>query len=353
MLEEFLSTRLDNKAKLTESYLVGNRLVKFLSRVLPTHKDYFSNNIELAKLRYQSQSQLVELMQYLEELALIIDEEEYQVFVRENQKLSALSREEKYPDSSDEVFCCEEGPSLVAKAPSNSKKDSETRQFSRLRFSRTKESKSLDLAFSHQTASQTQETAFYSPQVPPREFAQNRNLEAEWPPSFPNDFLEDGAWDFEFSRVDLEDAPEWPSRRQPQISSWVDQNFPGERTESFSSAEHATEKTVLAPGKTPSLMERDHSPKSLLELPEWNFDDDDTAKLQFDYEDPTFTSATMLGSVEGYLQPFDAAERPPPSEDGFSEGEEEVASLTGSLTPVRRRRRSLRHFKGCVRCLLE
>ena len=356
MLEQFLSTTLDDKEKLTEAYLVGTRLVKFVSRVLPTHKDYFSNNIELANLRSQSQSQLVELLQYLEELALIIDEEEYQVFVREDQKLNALSGEKNYPDSSDKVFRGEEGPSLVAKAPSNSKQDSEMPQLSRLRIIQTQESNSWDLAFSRQIASQTQETAFSSPQNAPRKFAQNRKLEAEWPPPFPNDLQENTAWAPEHSRGDFEDALEWPSRQRPRISSWSDQNFAGKRKDSFSSAEQATEKTVLTRplGKPPSFIEREHSPKSLLDLPEWNIDDDVSAsKLQFDYEDPTTISATRLGSVEGYLEPFDAAERPPPSEDGISEGEEEVASLTGSLTPVRRRRRSLRSLKGCVRYLLE
>ena len=56
---------------------MGNRLVKFLSVVLPTHSDYFSNDANLAALRNRSQAQLVELLQYMEELAMLIDEIEY------------------------------------------------------------------------------------------------------------------------------------------------------------------------------------------------------------------------------------------------------------------------------------
>ena len=56
---------------------MGNRLVKFLSVVLPTHSDYFSIDANLAALRNRSQAQLVELLQYMEELAMLIDEIEY------------------------------------------------------------------------------------------------------------------------------------------------------------------------------------------------------------------------------------------------------------------------------------
>jgi len=60
---------------------VGNRLVKFLSIVLPTHYEYFSNNVKLQALRKRSQGQLVELLQYLEEVAVVIDELEYNKYI--------------------------------------------------------------------------------------------------------------------------------------------------------------------------------------------------------------------------------------------------------------------------------
>lgn len=66
---------------LAESYLVGNRLVKFLSIVLPTHPEYFSNAPNLQALRKRSQGQLVELLQYLEEVAIVIDELEYNRYI--------------------------------------------------------------------------------------------------------------------------------------------------------------------------------------------------------------------------------------------------------------------------------
>ena len=77
VLDQFLATSINESSELTESYLVGNRLVKFLSVVLPTHQDYFSTDGNLAALRNRSQAQLVELLQYMEELAMLIDEIEY------------------------------------------------------------------------------------------------------------------------------------------------------------------------------------------------------------------------------------------------------------------------------------
>ena len=74
VLDQFLSTSIDECSELTESYLIGNRLIKFLSTVLPTHKDYFNPNCAAA--RSNSQGQLVQLLQYMEQLALIIDEGE-------------------------------------------------------------------------------------------------------------------------------------------------------------------------------------------------------------------------------------------------------------------------------------
>lgn len=64
-----------------ESYLVGNRLFKFLSVVLPTHGEYFSGDPTLAALRSRSQSQLIVLLEYMEELELMIDEMEYNKYI--------------------------------------------------------------------------------------------------------------------------------------------------------------------------------------------------------------------------------------------------------------------------------
>lgn len=72
---------MDETADLTESYLIGNRLVKFLSTVLPTHDQYFSEDPKLVQMKNKSQSQLVELLQYLEQLARIIDEDELNRYI--------------------------------------------------------------------------------------------------------------------------------------------------------------------------------------------------------------------------------------------------------------------------------
>lgn len=64
-----------------ECYIVGNRLFKFLSVVLPTHRQYFSTDPRLEKLRNCSESQLMELLEYMEELELMIDEMEYNRYI--------------------------------------------------------------------------------------------------------------------------------------------------------------------------------------------------------------------------------------------------------------------------------
>jgi len=78
VLEQFLATSIrrgtTDAVELFEPYLVGNRLVKFLSMVLPTHPAYFDGS---PGLRLQSQEQLVKLLEYLEQLSQIIDELEY------------------------------------------------------------------------------------------------------------------------------------------------------------------------------------------------------------------------------------------------------------------------------------
>lgn len=81
---------------MNESYLVCHRLVKFLSVALPNHPEYFSSDPELVQLRSDSQAQLVDLLQYQEELSLLIDEMQYNIFVLQDKYiLQDLEAEEK------------------------------------------------------------------------------------------------------------------------------------------------------------------------------------------------------------------------------------------------------------------
>ena len=61
--------------------MVGNRLCRFLSNVLPTHPDYWSSDPEIVSNRSKSHSQLVELMYFVKQLAVMIDEEEHQSYI--------------------------------------------------------------------------------------------------------------------------------------------------------------------------------------------------------------------------------------------------------------------------------
>lgn len=81
VLEQFLSSNIAERNDLIESYLVGNRLFKFLSVVLPTHHQYFSSNPKLEELRYRSEKQFMDLLECMEELELMIDEMEYNRYI--------------------------------------------------------------------------------------------------------------------------------------------------------------------------------------------------------------------------------------------------------------------------------
>jgi hypothetical protein len=79
---QFLNHPADTKEEFIEAYLVGRRLCKFLSKVLPTHQDYFVETAELNRLRTNSQAQLAELLPYLDQLERVIDEDEHQQYIR-------------------------------------------------------------------------------------------------------------------------------------------------------------------------------------------------------------------------------------------------------------------------------
>jgi len=81
VLDQFLQHPIDSKEDLVEAYLVGNRLCRFLSNVLPTHPDYWSSDPEIVSNRSKSHSQLVELMYFVKRLAVMIDEEEHQSYI--------------------------------------------------------------------------------------------------------------------------------------------------------------------------------------------------------------------------------------------------------------------------------
>ena len=368
---------------------MGNRLVKFVSRVLPTHKHYFSNNPKRIALRCQSQSQLVQLLQYLEELALIIDEEEYQNF---NQERNMLSGEEaqSYDDSSDEVSSFgdngrsfeetfAEGPSFAAsdsapgvtyeshdfQAFEEAKSQDEPAQpsLSRIRLLQNQESKSWDQAFFNQIAPQIPE---FEPSQSKTQnfFPEDATSDLEF--SFPSDFhtapngerqeagghldtsTSSQSFTVEFSNtVDFTSSVAWPEQYPSNV--WTHQDQRQGPDSSFSDCPERyrlPQKMTLRPKALyGSQVDREYSPKSVLELPEF--------MPESKVIDEHFNSSTMVpsGSVDVCLQRVDM-ERPSPSDDCLSalSGEEEELSLTGA--PMRRRRRTV-HFKGCVRCLLE
>jgi hypothetical protein len=79
VLEQFLHHPIDSREEILESYMVGNRLAKFLGSILPTHRQYFSKDLEEARTR--SQDQLVMVLKYLDQIALLIDKQEHQDYI--------------------------------------------------------------------------------------------------------------------------------------------------------------------------------------------------------------------------------------------------------------------------------
>lgn len=80
VLEQFLEHAVDSREELIEAYLLGSRLVHFLDRILPTHPAY--NDATRAERRRQSQQQLQDLNKYLEQVAQLLDREEYALYVQ-------------------------------------------------------------------------------------------------------------------------------------------------------------------------------------------------------------------------------------------------------------------------------
>jgi hypothetical protein len=79
VLDQFVNHPIANRAELEKAYLLGTRLVKFLSNVLPTHPDYMLGATALE--RDQSHEQLLQLIQFLDQMARIIDEQEHSAYI--------------------------------------------------------------------------------------------------------------------------------------------------------------------------------------------------------------------------------------------------------------------------------
>ncbi|GKY99159.1 hypothetical protein MPSEU_000871400 [Mayamaea pseudoterrestris] len=80
VLEQFLEHAVDSRDELIEAYLIGSRLRHFLAKVLPTHPHY--HNVQYSLLRNKSQSQLDDLLMYLEQVAQLLDREQHNLYVQ-------------------------------------------------------------------------------------------------------------------------------------------------------------------------------------------------------------------------------------------------------------------------------
>lgn len=81
-MDQFLNHPIDSENELIEAYTVGHRLVKFLSSILPTHDDYFSEDIDEAEARSRSIEQLDAVLKYLDQIAILIDKQAHEDYIR-------------------------------------------------------------------------------------------------------------------------------------------------------------------------------------------------------------------------------------------------------------------------------
>ena len=82
MLDQFLHHPIDTRDDLLEAYMVGQRLVKFLSVILPTHLEYSTHtDIRAKAARERSLEQLAVVTKYIDQIALLIDKQEHEDYI--------------------------------------------------------------------------------------------------------------------------------------------------------------------------------------------------------------------------------------------------------------------------------
>jgi hypothetical protein len=115
-LDQFLHHPIDTRDELLEAYMVGNRLVKFLSTILPTHGDYYTQeDVTAIEARERSQGQVSVVAKYLDQIALLIDKQEHEDYIssvlcqhqeEKTNKIASLSDQQRehmyYSDDTDD-----------------------------------------------------------------------------------------------------------------------------------------------------------------------------------------------------------------------------------------------------------
>lgn len=82
VLDQFLHHPIDTRDDLLEAYMVGQRLVKFLSIILPTHLEYSNHtDIRAKAARERSLEQLAVVTKYIDQIALLIDKQEHEDYI--------------------------------------------------------------------------------------------------------------------------------------------------------------------------------------------------------------------------------------------------------------------------------
>jgi hypothetical protein len=78
VLNQFLYHPIDSRDELIGAYILGNRLVNFLSTILPSHGEYYTPcDVAAIDARERSRSQKNVVTKYLEQIAFLIDKQEH------------------------------------------------------------------------------------------------------------------------------------------------------------------------------------------------------------------------------------------------------------------------------------
>lgn len=376
VFDQFLKQSVDERGELTESYLVGNRLVKFLSTVLPTHINYFAVDPRLEELRARSQAQLVQLLQYLEHLALIIDEDQHNKYILKdlNDDTSHFERTtfpERKLQSNPSKATIEKSPTVKPSPIPVSVSVADGSTTSNVSSHLVGE---VSSSVSSGTLNTTFETSSTIPigdfDVIDKDFFAARDSQV-----LSLQQKEANVWDTTFSlyyeKKPIRDSNARPERLQKTVIPFIDGDWDPKFPVIFNTPEKSrSPSTMPSPDPTPRTtnqrtspvdngissnrsvdaptikdhshapffwhsqkpMERESSPKSIMELSEWGVED------QLFGEDPFLQIRLADGD-----------------DRSITTNEEETLSLTSLSHGINRRRNKnqLSKFKGCIRCLLE
>lgn len=336
---------------------MGNRLVKFLSVVLPTHHQYFSKDPELERCRIQSQEQLVDLLQYMEELALIVDELQYNMYILQDLTPKSLSGDWTESTANETSL----GSSGAGSEPAGLEQRvaavlSASDQKSSCR-STYQSSKPRDISFEEDFFDETDtfhddfdiKTADFSFQPSFSEFDTLARKKDEWFSSLSSNNNQDWFSNDGFHSGGVDDGFFEPVNAQKIQPTRIP-----ERKERLAATSRPAQTTAH---RIPNLKPpRSAPPRNLWQQPQFPvaFDDNPAIKspLAFKRGNSLLDHETMPAPKSKIEERWERSQKIQEEMD-YLESLDRKQPSSDALTTMNANKRLLQHFKGCVRCLIE